>query len=89
MIAILLVALFATVALASVATLADAIVRSRIALRQLRGDLVRNDLVRMVTVTMDGGEDVRMPALRAVPVSAGRRSPRRTLRSPAPLRAAA
>ena len=89
MIAILLVALFATVALASIVTLADSIVRSRLALRQLRGDLVGNDLVRMVTVTMDGEGDVRMPALRVVPVSAGRRSPRRTLRAPAQLRAAA
>ena len=46
MIASLLVALFATVALASAVSLADAAVRGRNAFRLLRGDLTRIDEVR-------------------------------------------
>ena len=69
MIATLLVALFATVALASAVSLADAAVRGRNAFRLLRGDLARTDDVRRVTVQFVGEEaPARMPALRpAVP----------------------
>lgn len=91
MIAILLVALFTAVALTSAITLADAAVRSRNAVRLLRGDLVRIDQVRSVIVRFEESfaEDnaARMPALR--PVSAVRASQRRLSRSPARLCAAA
>ena len=89
MIATLLVALFATIALASAVTLADAAVRGRNAFRLLRGDLVRIDAVRRVTVQFADIEAAqRMPALRAVPVKAGRSASRR-VRAPERLRAAA
>jgi hypothetical protein len=88
MIATLLVALFATVALASAASLADAAVRGRNAFRLLRGDLARIDGVRRVTVQFaDVEAPARMPALR--PVSAVRSSQRRPARVPERLRAAA
>ena len=89
MIATLLVALFATVALASAVTLADAVARSRNAFRLLRGDLARVDSLRRVTVRFEGVNGLpAMPGLRTAPVSAIR-SPRRTVRSPERLRAAA
>jgi len=89
MIASLLVALFATVALASAVSLADAAVRGRNAFRLLRGDLARIDEVRRVTVQFVGVEaPARMPALRPA-VSAVRSSQRRTARALEPLRAAA
>lgn len=90
MIAFLLVTLFATIAVASVVTLADAAVRGRNAFRLVRGDMARAVSDRRMTVTfMDTLAETRMPALR--PVRAGRESLRRTLRAPAeqPLRAAA
>ena len=88
MIATLLVALFATVALASAVSLADAAVRGRNAFRLLRGDLARIDSVRRVTVRFEGvTATAPMPALRNAPVS--QRSTRRPARSPKPLRAAA
>ena len=89
MIASLLVALFATVALASAVTLADAVARGRNAFRLLRGDLARIDKQRRVTVRFEGVNGAQaMPVLRAAPVSAIR-SPRRSVRSREPLRAAA
>jgi hypothetical protein len=89
MIASLLVALFATVALASAVTLADAAVRGRNAFRLLRGDLARIDGLRRVTVRFEGVTGgSAMPALRPAPVSAVRSS-RRTVRAPERLRAAA
>lgn len=87
--AILLVALFATVAAVSAITLADAAVRGRTAVRVLRGDLARQDMARLITVTIDSLEGPRMPALRTVCVSASRLSPRRTVRAAVPMRAAA
>lgn len=90
MITTLLVALFATVALASVASLADAAVRGRNAFRLLRGDLARIDGLREVTVRFEGGETpARMPALRPTALSAARSSSRRTVPAPERLRAAA
>ena len=88
MIATILVALFATIAVASAVTLADAVVRGRNAFRLLRGDLVRIDSLRQITVRFEGDEAAqRMPALRTAPIS--KRSPRRTVRAPERLRAAA
>ncbi len=90
MIATLLVALFATIAVASAVSLADAAVRGRNAFRLLRGDLARIDGVRRVTVQFETNEaPARMPALRPATVSATRSSPRRTVRAPERLRAAA
>ena len=91
MIATLLVALFATIALASAVTLADAAVRGRNAFRLLRGDLARIDAVRRVTVEFADIETAqRMPALRAAPVKAGRSVARPArVRAPERLRAAA
>jgi hypothetical protein len=91
MIATLLVALFATIALASAVTLADAAVRGRNAFRLLRGDLARIDTLRRVTVEFADMEAAqRMPALRAVPVKAGRSATRPARgRTPERLRAAA
>jgi hypothetical protein len=89
MIATLLVALFATIALASAVTLADAVVRGRNAFRLLRGDLARIDSIRHVTVRFEGASaPAAMPALRPAAVSAAR-SARRTVRAPERLRAAA
>ena len=88
MIATLLVALFATIALASAATLADAAVRGRNAFRLLRGDLARIDSLRHVTVRFEAGETSRMPALRPAALKAAR-SVRRPARAPERLRAAA
>jgi hypothetical protein len=85
----LLVALFAAIAAASALTIADAAVRGRSALRLLRGELARNDAVRMITVTMDGAEGPRMPALRQSPLSAVRSARRCAVRAPERLRAAA
>lgn len=89
MIATFLLALLATVAVASVVTLVDAAVRGRNAFRLLRGDMARLDSDRRISVTfVDTAETARMPALRAV--SAVRSSPRRTARAGSqPLRAAA
>jgi hypothetical protein len=89
MIATLLVALFATVALASAASLADAAVRGRNAFRLLRGDLARIDSVRKVTVRFEG-EDMwqPLPVLRPVTVR-GARGSRRVVWAAQPLRAAA
>lgn len=89
MTAFLLVALFAAVAIASVLTLADAAVRGRTAVRLVRGELARSDERRAVSVTMEGVEGPRMPALRPATLSAGRSSQRRTVRASAPRRAAA
>lgn len=89
MTAFLLVALFATVAVASALSIADAIVRSRSALRLLRGELARKVAVRVVTVTMDGAEGLRMPALRPAPLSPSRSARRCPARTPDRLRAAA
>ena len=55
MIAILLVALFAAVAVTSVATLADAAVRGRNAFRLLRSERVSAHEDRRVTVRFDSG----------------------------------
>ena len=88
MIATMLVALFAAVALASAVTLADAVVRGRNAFRLLRGDLVRIDSMRKVTVRFERvNPPAAMPALRAVAVSP--RSTRRSAQAPQRLRAAA
>ncbi len=87
MIATMLLALFATVALASAATLADAVVRGRNAFRLLRGDLARIDSMRKVTVRFEGVSAVPMPALRAASVNP--RPVRRPARQPERLRAAA
>lgn len=89
MTAILLALLFAVVAVASMLTLADCAVRGRNAFRQVRLELARSDAVRIITVTMDGAEGARMPALRPAALSAGRPSQRRTARVSAPLRVAA
>lgn len=89
MIAILFVALFATVAVASALTLADAVVRGRIAIRQVRGALVQCEAIRVITVTMEGVECPRIPALRPVSLSGGRSSQRRTVAATVPRRAAA
>ena len=88
MIATMLVALFVTVALASAATLADAVVRGRNAFRLLRGDMARLESVRRVIVQFEGvGTCAPMPALRGAPVS--QRPVRRPARQPERLRAAA
>jgi hypothetical protein len=88
MIATMLVTLFATVVLASVATLVDAVVRGRNAFRLLRGDLARIDSMRRVTVRFESvSTSAPMPALRAAAVS--QRPARRPVRSPERLRAAA
>ncbi len=90
MIATLLVALFATIALAGAVTLADAAVRGRNAFRLLRGDLARIDALRRVTVRFEGEEAPRgLPALRPAALTPVRVSPRRTLRAPERQRAAA
>ncbi|MGN3975391.1 hypothetical protein [Tsuneonella sp. SYSU-LHT278] len=89
MTAILLALLFAVVAITSALTLADCAVRGRNAFRHVRRELARSDAVRMITVTMDGADGARMPALRPVTLSAGRPSQRRTARVSAPLRVAA
>lgn len=89
MIAMLLLALFATVALASAVALADAAVRGRNAFRLLRGDLARIDALRRVTVRFEGEEAARqIPALRPAAISAAR-SVRRPVRAPERQRAAA
>jgi len=89
MLAILLIALFATIALASAVTLADGVVRGRNAVRLLRGDLARIDAVRAVTVSYAGEPEVpALPPLRSLAISARRRVAR-PARSSAPLRAAA
>lgn len=80
MIAILLVALFAAVAVASLFTLADAAVRGKNAYAVLRADRTA------ARVTMTGGS-ARLPTCRQVVVSAQR--PARRPACPAPLRAAA
>ena len=90
MTALLLTALFALVALASAATIADAIVRSRNTFRQLRGELALAGAQRSVTVCwVDSETDILpLPPLRSLRVSATRRM-RQTRRSAEPLRAAA
>ena len=90
MIAVLSLALLATVAVASVLALADAAVRGRNAFRLLRGDMARLASDRQITVTFaDVAGNSAMPVLR--PVSANRVSRRRTVRVQGvrPLRAAA
>ncbi len=90
MIGSLLVALFATVAVASVVTLADAAARGRNAFRLLRGDLARIDGLRQVTVRLEGENALeRFPALRPAAFSATRSSQHRKARAPERLRAAA
>lgn len=89
MTAILLAALFATVAVASAATLADAAVRGRNAFRLLRGDAARIAAGRRITVTfVDAIHNTPLPPLRAI---SGGRAPGRVFRvqAPKPLRAAA
>lgn len=89
MLAILLVALFATIALASAVTLADGVVRGRNAIRLLRGDLARIDALRGVTVSYAGEPEVpALPPLRSLAISARRRVVQ-PARAAAPLRAAA
>ena len=89
MIAFLLVALFAAVAVTSVATLADAAVRGRNAFRLLRSERVSADEDRRVTVRFEG-EDMwqPLPALRPLAVR-GARGARRVVWTAKPLRAAA
>ena len=89
MLAILLVALFLVIAVASAVTLADAAVRGRNSVRLLRGDLARIDTVRRVTVSYAAEpEALPMPPLRSLAISARRRVAR-TVPAAAPLRAAA
>lgn len=90
MTALLLIALFALVALASAATIADAAVRSRNAFRQMRGELALAGSEAAVTVQwVDGApEMLPLPPLRALRVSATRRM-RQARRSADSLRAAA
>ncbi|MFA9200977.1 MAG: hypothetical protein ACEQR8_07280 [Cypionkella sp.] len=89
MIALLLVALFATVALTSVWAVADAAVRSRNAFRLLRGDLARIDAARRVSVSFaDDGKVLPLPPLRSLAVSARRRAARQA-RAAFPRRVAA
>jgi hypothetical protein len=88
MIATMLVALFATVALTSAATLADAVVRGRNAFRLLRADMARMESERLVTVYFESlSVSAPMPALRAAAVN--QRLVRRPARQPERLRAAA
>ncbi len=90
MIAVLSIALLATVAVASAFALADAAIRGRNAFRLFRGDMVRLASDRRITVTFaDVAGHAAMPVLR--PVSANRASQRRTVRAQVsrPLRAAA
>lgn len=83
MLAILLVALFAAIAVASAVTLADAAVRGRNAVRLLRGELRRAGSVRRVTVSFDREPAVLpLPPLRSLAISARRRVSR-----PAPVAA--
>lgn len=89
MIAILLVALFAAVAIASATTLADAAVRGRNAFRLLRGDLARANEQPRVTVRFEGEDQWQpLPALRPISVR-GARGARRVVWTAKPLRAAA
>jgi hypothetical protein len=89
MIATLLVAFFATLALASVVTLADAAVRGRNAFRLLRAEMGRIDDGRRVAVWFEGMEaSARKPARRPVAIVTARATPRNT-RAPERLRAAA
>ncbi|ANY21067.1 hypothetical protein A6F68_02573 [Tsuneonella dongtanensis] len=94
MTAFLLVALFAIVAVASALTLADAFLRGRSALQQLRGDVgraanTRRDGVAFVCTSVEP----RMSALRGANCAspkAVRSAPRRPVPTgPQPLRAAA
>lgn len=90
MIAILLIALFATIALASAATLADGVVRGRNAFRLLRGDLGRIEAVQRVTVTYAGeAEALPLPPMRSLAISARRRVAPRPSPVAAPRRVAA
>lgn len=83
MFAILLVALFAAIAVASAVTLADAAVRGRNAVRLLRGELRQAGSVRRVTVSFDREPAVLpLPPLRSLAISARRRVSR-----PAPVAA--
>jgi uncharacterized membrane protein YecN with MAPEG domain len=89
MLAIMLVSLFAAIAVASVVTLADGVVRGRNAVRLLRGDLARIDAVRRVTVSYEcEPELLPLPPLRSLAISARRRVVR-PARAAALLRAAA
>lgn len=90
MIAILLGALFAVAALASVAAIADAAVRGRNAFRLLSGELARIDSRRQISVTIEGFRlAARTPAMRAHSLSVGRLPARRPVRALVPLCAAA
>ena len=88
---IVIAALFATVALASIATLADAVARGRNAFRSLRREAgeVRNPLI---TVTIEEFADAVIaapPVMRRGAVISARPARRSPARHPAPLRAAA
>ena len=86
---LLLTALFVAVAFASTATIADAVVRSRNAFRQLRGDVAGAEAFGQVTVRFEGeAERLPLPPLRSLAISASRRI-RRPARFAEPQRAAA
>lgn len=90
MTAILLTALFVAVALGSAATIADAVVRSRNAFRQLRGEAALANAVGEVTVRFeDEIVPLALPPLRSLSLSAARRVRQSSARSAARLRAAA
>lgn len=83
MLAILLVALFAATAMASVAVLTDSAVRGRNAFRQLHAQLARLEAQPRVTIRFaDAALYPELPMLRSRAVSAARQT-RRPARSPA------
>jgi hypothetical protein len=87
--AFLLVALLATIALASAITLADGVVRGWNAVRLLRGDLARMAAFRQVTVSYEYEPAVpALPPLRSLAIS-GRRRVAQPVRIGPPLRVAA
>lgn len=89
MLAIFTTALFAAIGLMSAGVIADGLVRSRNAIRLLRGDHARGDAVRRVTVSYSREPELLpLPPLRSLAVSARRRAAR-PARLAAPLRAAA
>lgn len=90
MTALLLTALFALVTLISAATIADAVVRSRNAFRQMRGELALAGADRAVTVCWEDSQPdtLPLPPLRSLRVSATRRM-RQAQRCAERLRAAA
>lgn len=89
MLAMLIVALFVAIALASAAALVDGALRARNALRQLRGDLAGSAAPCRVTVRFAGDPaPLPLPPLRALAISARRRVAQ-PARAAQPLRAAA